>query len=200
MQECPQPPPGPTSHAGGAETDAPAGRSRSLAIGRAARGSRRDQRVGHCPCLPVFFSWLHFRQPRRQEPHVAAHSSDHRIGLDQVSDPGIAARLSEPHPLRPHFARSSSAGRRWSAAARDTSWPTRITSSGRHINAQICAAGAERGIDAATAPNGGYARVCRGRGDHSLQSDSGETGGCEPCRRLAIQSTALVARRTSSRQ
>jgi hypothetical protein len=26
-------------------------------------------------------------------------------------------------------------------------------------NAQICAAGAERGIDAATAPNGGYARA-----------------------------------------
>jgi hypothetical protein len=26
-------------------------------------------------------------------------------------------------------------------------------------NAQICAAGAERGIDAATAPNGGAARV-----------------------------------------
>jgi hypothetical protein len=76
-------------------------------------------------------------------------------GLDQVSDPGIAARLSEPHPLRPHFARSSSAGHRWSAA-RDTSWPTRITSSGRHINAQICAAGAERSIDAATEQNGGY--------------------------------------------
>jgi hypothetical protein len=27
-------------------------------------------------------------------------------------------------------------------------------------NAQICAAGAERGIDAATAPNGGYACAC----------------------------------------
>jgi len=76
-------------------------------------------------------------------------------GLDQISDPGIAARLSEPHPLRPHFARSSSAGHRW-PAARDSSWPTRITSSGRHINAQICAAGAERSIDAATPPNGGY--------------------------------------------
>src|SRR5215831_21074092 len=77
-------------------------------------------------------------------------------GLDQVSDPGdrrpfVGAR----HPLRPHFARSSSAGHRW-PAARDTSWLTLITSSGRHINAQICAAGAERSIDAATPPNGGY--------------------------------------------
>jgi ABC-type transport system substrate-binding protein len=71
--------------------------------------------------------------------------------LDQVSDPAIAARLSEPHPLRPHFARSSSAGHRWSAG-RDTSWPTRITSSGRHINGQICAADAERAL-AARSPN-----------------------------------------------
>jgi len=30
-------------------------------------------------------------------------------------------------------------------------------------NAQICAAGAERGIDAATAPNGGYRAIRRGR-------------------------------------
>lgn len=36
------------------------------------------------------------------------------------------------HPLRPHVARSSSAGHRWSAA-RDTSWLILITSSGRHI-------------------------------------------------------------------
>jgi hypothetical protein len=54
-------------------------------------------------------------------------------GLDQVSGPGdrrpfVGAR----HPLRPHFARSSSAGHRW-PAARDTSWLTLITSSGRHI-------------------------------------------------------------------
>ena len=54
-------------------------------------------------------------------------------GLDQVSGPRdrrpfVGAR----HPLRPHFARSSSAGHRW-RAARDTSWLTLITSSGRHI-------------------------------------------------------------------
>jgi hypothetical protein len=56
----------------------------------------------------VFFRWLHFRQPRRQQPHVAAHSSDHRIGS------GLRLRDRRPfggarHPLRPHFARSSSA-------------------------------------------------------------------------------------------
>jgi hypothetical protein len=131
VQECPQPPPGPTSHAGRARTGAPTDRSRSLAIGRAVRGSRPDQCVDHRPCLPVFFSWLHFRQPRRQQPHVAAHSSDHRIGS------GLGPRDRRPfvgarHPLRPHFARSSSAGHRRSAA-RDTSWLTLITSSGRHI-------------------------------------------------------------------
>jgi hypothetical protein len=96
VQECPQPPPGPTSHAGGAGTGAPTGRSRSLAIGRAVRGSRPDQCVDHCPCLPVFFSWLHFRQPRRQEPHVAAHSSDHRIGSGLRPRDRRAARSSEP--------------------------------------------------------------------------------------------------------
>jgi hypothetical protein len=131
VQECPQPPPGPTSHAGRARTGAPTDRSRSLAIGRAVRGSRPDQCVDHRPCLPVFFSWLHFRQPRRQLPHVAAHSSDHRIGSGlrpRDRRPFVGAR----HPLRPHFARSSSAGHRWSAA-RDTSWLTLITSSGRHM-------------------------------------------------------------------
>jgi hypothetical protein len=79
----------------------------------------------------VFFGWLHFRQPRRQQPHVAAHRSDHRIGLGlrpRDRRPFVGAR----HPPRPHFARSSSAGHRWSAA-RDTSWLTLITSSGRHI-------------------------------------------------------------------
>ena len=131
VQECPQPPPGPTSHAGRARTGAPTDRSRSLAIGRAVRGSQPDQCVDHRPCLPVFFRWLHFRQPRRQQPHVAAHSSDHRIGSGlrpRDRRPFVGAR----HPLRPHFARSSSAGHRWSAA-RDTSWLTLITSSGRHI-------------------------------------------------------------------
>ena len=55
-------------------------------------------------------------------------------GLDWIRSqtPESPARLSEPHPLRPHFARSSSAGHRRSAA-RNTSWPNRITSSGRHI-------------------------------------------------------------------
>jgi hypothetical protein len=159
VQECPQPPPGPTSHAGGTRTGAPTDRSRSLAIGRAVRGSRPDQCVDHCRCLPVFFIWFHFRQPRRQEPHVPAHSSDHRIGS------GLRPRNRRPfvgarHPLRPHFARSSSAGHRW-PAARDTSWPTLITSSGRHMMRRPCAAGAERGIDAATAPNGGYTRAGR---------------------------------------
>jgi hypothetical protein len=131
VQERPQPPPGPTSHAGRARTGAPTDRSRSLAIGRAVRGSQPGQSVDHRPCLPVFFRWLHFRQPRRQQPHVAAHSSDHRIGS------GLSPRDRRPfvgarHPLRPHSARSSSAGHRWSAA-RDTSWLTLITSSGRHI-------------------------------------------------------------------
>ena len=131
VQECPPPPPGPTSHAGRARTGAPAGRSGSLAAGRAVRGSRPDQCVDHRPCLPVFFRWLHFRQPRRQQPHVAAHSSDHRIGSGlrpRDRRPFVGAR----HPLRPHFARSSSAGHQWSAA-RDTSWLTLITSRGRHI-------------------------------------------------------------------
>ena len=131
MQERPQPPPGPTSHARRARTGAPTDRSRSLATGRAVRGSQPGQSVDHRPCLPVFFRWLHFRQPRRQQPHVAAHSSDHRIGSGHSPRdrrPFVGAR----HPLRPHFARSSSAGHRWSAA-RDTSWLTLITSSGRHI-------------------------------------------------------------------
>jgi len=35
-------------------------------------------------------------------------------------------------------------------------------------NAQICAAGAERGIDAATAPNGGYTRGCNPLVDHAV--------------------------------
>jgi len=131
VQECPQPPPGPTSHAGQARTGTPTDRSRSLAIGRAVRGSQPDQSVDHRPCLPVFFRWLHFRQPRRQQPHVAAHSSDHRIGS------GLRPRDRRPfagarHPLRPHSARSSSAGHRW-PAARHASWLTLITSSGRHI-------------------------------------------------------------------
>jgi hypothetical protein len=131
VQECPQPPPGPTSHAGRARTGAPTDRSRSLAIGRAVRGSRPDQCVDHRPCLPVFFSWLHFRQPRRQQPHVAAHSSDHRIGSG-LRPPDRRPFAGARHPLQPHFARSSSAGHGW-PAARDTNSLTLITSSGRHI-------------------------------------------------------------------
>jgi hypothetical protein len=123
VQECPQPPPGPTSHAGGAGTGAPTDRSRSLAIGRAVRGSRPDKCVDHCPCLPVFLSWLHFRQPRRQEPHVAAHSSDHRIGSGlRLRDrrPSVGAR----HPLSRHSLansarQSDSTGSDWTAAKRD---------------------------------------------------------------------------------
>ena len=72
-----------------------------------------------------------FASPGGNKPHVAAHSSDHRIGSGlrpRDRRPFVGAR----HPLRPHFARSSSAGHRWSAA-RDTSWLTLITSSGRHI-------------------------------------------------------------------
>jgi hypothetical protein len=168
VQECPQPPPGPTSHAGRARTGAPTGHSRSLAIGRAVRRSRPDQCVDHRPCLPVFFSWLHFRQPRRQQPHVAAHSSNHRIGSGlrpRDRRPFVGAR----HPLRPHFARSSSAGHRWSAA-RDTSWLTPDHQQWSPHNAQICAAGAERGIDAATAPNGGSSCVCQRTADHAPRS------------------------------
>ena len=77
------------------------------------------------PLPSCVFSWLHFRQPRRQQPHVAAHSSDHRIGSGlrpRDRRPFVGAR----HLLRPHFARSSSTGHRWSAA-RDTSWLTLIT-------------------------------------------------------------------------
>ena len=106
-------------------------RLRLRSVGAPVRGSQPGQSVDHRPCLPVFFRWLHFRQPRRQEPHVAAHSSDHRIGSGlrpRDRRPFVGAR----HPLRPHFARSSSAGHRW-PAARDTSWLTLITSSGRHI-------------------------------------------------------------------
>ncbi len=143
VQECPQPPLVRRRMPRG-DTDRRPRRARIEASGHSVsgiQGSRPDQYVDLSCRLPVFLpAGSTFCQPRRPEPHVAAHSSDHRIG--SVSDPGIAARLSEPHPLRPHFARSSSAGHRWSAA-RDTSWPTRITSSGRHINAQICAAGAE---------------------------------------------------------
>ena len=46
--------------------------------------------------------------------------------------PGSPPVVGARHPPRPHFARSSSAGHRWSAA-RDTTWLTLITSSGRHI-------------------------------------------------------------------
>jgi hypothetical protein len=131
VQECPQPPPGPTSHAGRARTGAPTDRSRSLAIGRAVRGSRPDQCVDHRPCLPVLYSWLHLRQPGRQQPHVAAHSSDHRTGSGpRPRDRGPSAGAR--HPLPPHFARPGSAGHQW-PAARDTSWLTLITSSGRHM-------------------------------------------------------------------
>lgn len=131
MQECPQPPPEPASHAGRARTGAPTDRSRGLGIGRAVRRSRPGQSVDHRPCLPVFFSWLHFRQPRRQQPHVAAHSSDHRIGPGSQT-PGTPPVRRSRHPLRPHSAQSGSAGHRW-PAARHASWLTLITSSGRHI-------------------------------------------------------------------
>ena len=156
MQECPQTPPGPTSHAGRARTGAPTDRSRSLAIGRAVRGGRPDQCVEHCPCLPVFFSWLHFRQPRRQQPHVAAHSSDHRIGSGlrtprsppvRRSQTSAAATLRAVEQCRSSMARSPG---HQLADPDHQQWPPH--------NAQICAAGAERGIDAATAPNGGSAR------------------------------------------
>src|SRR6202042_3002397 len=63
VQECPQPPPGPTSHAGRARTGAPTDPSRSLAIGRAVRGSRPDQRVDHRPCLPVSSAGSTFASP-----------------------------------------------------------------------------------------------------------------------------------------
>ncbi len=131
MQECPQPPPEPASHAGRARTGAPTDRSRGLGIGRAVRRSRPGQSVDHRPCLPVFFSWLHFRQPKRQQPHVAAHSSDHRIGPGSQT-PGTPPVRRSRHPLRPHSAQSGSAGHRW-PAARHASWLTLITSSGRHI-------------------------------------------------------------------
>jgi hypothetical protein len=131
VQECPQPPPEPASHAGRARTGAPTDRSRGLGIGRAVRRSRPGQSVDHRPCLPVFFSWLHFRQPKRQQPHVAAHSSDHRIGPGSQT-PGTPPVRRSRHPLRPHSAQSGSAGHRW-PAARHASWLTLITSSGRHI-------------------------------------------------------------------
>jgi hypothetical protein len=74
--------------------------------------------------------------------------------LDQVSDPGIAARSSEPDIRCGH----TSPGEQYRSSM--------VGSPGHQLadpdhqqwsphNAQICAAGAERGIDAATAPNGG---------------------------------------------
>ena len=156
MQECPQPPPGPMSHAGRARTGVPTDPSRSPPIGRAVRGSRPDQCVDHRLCLPVFFSWLHLRQPRRQQPHVAAHSSDHRIGSGlrtprsppvRRSQTSAAATLRAVEQCRSLMARSPG---HQLADPDHQQWPPH--------NAQICAAGAECGIDAATAPIGGSAR------------------------------------------
>jgi hypothetical protein len=88
--------------------------------------------------------------------------------LDQVSDPGIATRSPEPdircgHTFRVEQCRSSMAGSPGHQLADPDhqQWPPH--------NAQICAAGAERGIDAATAPNGGSSRVRRRGGDHALR-------------------------------
>jgi hypothetical protein len=177
VQECPQPPPGPTSHAGRAGTGAPTDRSRSLAIGRAVRGSRPDQCVDHCPCLPVFFSWLHFRQPRRQEPHVAAHSSDHRIGS------GLRSQTPGSPPVRRSqtFAaaalraveqcRSSMAG----SPGHQLADPDHQQWSPHH--AQICAAGAERGIDPLPAQIGGSACFAQAEGrSHYVSGRGGSPG------------------------
>src|SRR5262245_8688410 len=90
-------------------------------------------------------------------------------GLDWIRSqtPESPARLSEPHPLRPHFARSSSAGHRWSAARGHQLAEPDHQQWSPH-NAQICAAGAERSIDAATAPNGGTARGRPRRVDYAI--------------------------------
>jgi hypothetical protein len=160
VQECPQPPPGPTSHAGGAGTGAPTDRSRSLAIGRAVRGSRPDQCVDHCPCLPVVL------QLAPLSPAQAARTTRGRPQLrpqdwirSQTRDrrPFVGAR----HPLRPHFARSSRCRSSMAGSPGNQLADPDHQQWSPH-NAQICAAGAERGIDAATAPLGGNARALRG--------------------------------------
>jgi len=74
-------------------------------------------------------------------------------GLDQSQTRDRRPFVGAGHTLRPHFARSSSAGRRWSAA-RHTSWLTLITSSGRHIM---------RRTKPLCAPVGGVAIMLRGR-------------------------------------
>src|SRR5262249_914814 len=88
-------------------------------------------------------------------------------GLDQVSDPGSPpvrrSRTSAAATLRAvEQCRSSMAGSPGHQLADPDhqEWAPH--------NAQICAAGAERGIDAATAPNGGSARVLPDNGHHLL--------------------------------
>jgi hypothetical protein len=97
-----------------------------------------------------------FASPGGKQPHVAAHSSDHRIrsGLRPRGSPPVrrsqtsaAATLREVEQCRSSMARSPG---HQLADPDHQQWPPH--------NAQICAAGAERGIDAATAPNGGSAR------------------------------------------
>jgi hypothetical protein len=130
VQECPQPPLG-RRRMPGEPGRAPPPTAVEVWPSVAPFGEPTRSVCRSSPLPSCVFSWLHFRQPRRQQPHVAAHSSDHRIGSGlrpRDRRPFVGAR----HPLRPHFARSSSAGHRRSAA-RDTSWLTLITSSGRHI-------------------------------------------------------------------
>src|SRR5215472_5450587 len=88
-------------------------------------------------------------------------------GLDQVADPGIAARSSEPD------IRCGRTSRGRPVPVIDGRQPGHQLADPDHQqwsphNAQICAAGAERGIDAATAPNGGDARGREYLADHAM--------------------------------
>jgi hypothetical protein len=99
---------------------------RSRRSGKPARSVRRSLSLPSCvlqlaPLSPAKAARTTRGRPQlRPQDRIRSQTRDRR----PIAGPR--------HPLRPRFARSSSAGHRW-PAARDTSWPTRITSSGRHI-------------------------------------------------------------------
>jgi hypothetical protein len=75
--------------------------------------------------------------------------------LDQVSDPEIAARSPEPDIRCGRTSRAVEQCRSSMAGSPGHQVADPDHQQWSPHNAQICAAGAERGIDAAAAPNGG---------------------------------------------
>ena len=130
MQECPKPPPGPTSHAGEPGRAPPP---------TAVEAWPSVAPFGETGRISVSIIALAFLCSSAGSTFASPGGNNHTwpptaqtTGWDQVSDPGSPPVRRSRHPLRPHFARSSRAGHRW-PAARDTSRLTLITSSGRHI-------------------------------------------------------------------